>query len=165
MQCCPRGSRQHCMKKKCYECCVNTLGTILHKLKLSAMLSERPQTTFHKKTFCAMLSWHSQDNMAQVKTLQCYRRCSRQHCIRNNSVQNCVNILGRTLYRKKHYAMLPQRLCCIKKSCARFYKYAEATIEQFKTLRSFVRDAPHNIASEKVLCNVALILLEQHCTG
>ena len=31
VQCCSRGSRQHCTGKNPVQCCLNTLGTTLHK--------------------------------------------------------------------------------------------------------------------------------------
>ena len=34
-----------------------------------------------------------------------------------------------------------------------------------KTLRNVALEAPDNIAQEKILFNVALIFLEQHCKG
>ena len=38
MQCCPRGSRQHCIKNP-VQCCLNTYGTTLHRSKPYAMFS------------------------------------------------------------------------------------------------------------------------------
>ena len=49
MQCCPRGSRQHCLSKGPAHCCLITLKKILHSWKLNAMLSERLQTTLFRK--------------------------------------------------------------------------------------------------------------------
>ena len=59
MQCCPRGSRQHCTRKDPEdpeECCLTTYRTTLHTSKTFAMLSERLQTTLHKRKSCAMFS-------------------------------------------------------------------------------------------------------------
>ena len=59
MQCCPRGSRQHCTRKNPEdpeECCLTTLRTTLHTSKTFAMLSERLKTTLHKRKSCAMFS-------------------------------------------------------------------------------------------------------------
>ena len=52
MQCCPRGSRQHCIRKILGQCCHNTFGTTSHKSKLYAMLSTRLQTKLHRKNPC-----------------------------------------------------------------------------------------------------------------
>ena len=49
MYCCPRGSRQQCIRKILVQCCLNTLGTILHRSKPYEMLPERLQTTLHRK--------------------------------------------------------------------------------------------------------------------
>ena len=56
MQCCPRGSRQHSIRKNPVQFCLNTLGKTLHRSKPYAMLSERPQATLHKKKSFSMLS-------------------------------------------------------------------------------------------------------------
>ena len=40
MQCCPKGSRQHCIRQKPVKYCLNSLETILHRSKPYAMLSE-----------------------------------------------------------------------------------------------------------------------------
>ena len=39
------------------------------------------------------------------------------------------------------------------------------TLHRKKTLCNVVQEAPDNMAQEKVLCSVVLILLAQHCTG
>ena len=49
MQFCLRGSIQYCIRKNPVQCCLNILGTILHRSKVCAMLSEKLQTTLHKK--------------------------------------------------------------------------------------------------------------------
>ena len=56
MQCCLRGSRQHCRRKNLGHCCLNTLGTTLHWLKLYVMLSERLNTKLHRKNPVQLLS-------------------------------------------------------------------------------------------------------------
>ena len=56
MQCCPRGSRQHCIRKNPVQYCLNTLGTILHRSKSYVMLPERLKKTLHEKKSCSMLS-------------------------------------------------------------------------------------------------------------
>ena len=45
----PSNSRQHCTEKNPVQCCLNTLGTILHRQKPCAMLPKRLQTTLHWK--------------------------------------------------------------------------------------------------------------------
>ena len=50
-----RGSRQHCIRKNPVQFCFNTLGETLCRSKPYEILSERLQTTLHKKTSCAML--------------------------------------------------------------------------------------------------------------
>ena len=91
-------------------------------------------------------------------------RGSRQHCIRKNLVQCCLNTSGATLHRSKPFAMLSERLwnvvlILLGHLCTR------------KTLCNIVPEAPDNIAQEKVLFNVVLKLLHmshchmgQHCT-
>ena len=54
--CCPRGSRQHCIKKTPVQCILNTLGSILNRSKPYVMLSQRVQTTLPIKKSCSMLS-------------------------------------------------------------------------------------------------------------
>ena len=56
MQCCLRGSRQHCRRKNLGHCCLDTLGTTLHWLKLYVMLSERLNTKLHRKNPVQLLS-------------------------------------------------------------------------------------------------------------
>ena len=43
--------------------------------------------------------------------------------------------------------------------------YSSGKITQVKTLSNVVQETPDNIAQEKNLFNVVLILLAQHCTG
>ena len=40
MQCCPKGSRQHCIRQNPVHCCPNTPRTTLYRSKPYAMLSE-----------------------------------------------------------------------------------------------------------------------------
>ena len=56
MKCCPRGFRQHCIGKNTVFFCLDTFWTRLHRSKLYAMLPEMLQETFHKKSFCIILS-------------------------------------------------------------------------------------------------------------
>ena len=50
MQFFPRGSRQPCISKNLVKCCLNSLGTTLHRSKLNEMLFERLQTALHRKS-------------------------------------------------------------------------------------------------------------------
>ena len=52
MKCCPRGSRQLCIRKNLVQCYLNTLRTTFQRSKPYAMLSERLQATLHKKILC-----------------------------------------------------------------------------------------------------------------
>ena len=49
MQSCPKGSKQHCIRKNIVQFCLYTLGTTLYRSKPYAILSERFQATFYKK--------------------------------------------------------------------------------------------------------------------
>ena len=51
IQCCARCYRQHWVKKAPVQFWLNILGMTLHRSKLYAMLSERLQTTFHKRNY------------------------------------------------------------------------------------------------------------------
>ena len=55
MQCCPRCSRQHFIRKNFVQSSLNTLETTLHRTKAYAMLSEGLYITLHKKKSCAIL--------------------------------------------------------------------------------------------------------------
>ena len=52
-----------------------------------------------------------------------------------------------------------------KNSYAIFSKYSLDNIANVKTLCNVARDAPGNIAYEKILCSFVLILLGQYCTN
>ena len=80
----------------------------------------------------------------------------------------CLKTLWTTMHRSKLYVMLSERLQTTfhkKSSCAMFSEYSWVNIEQVKTLSNVVREAPNDITYEKILFNVVLILLGQHCTG
>ena len=95
------GKKLH--RKNLLQRCLNTPWTTLHRLnkslcnfvleapenrlKLYAMLSERLQTTYHRKKFCAMLHQYSWDNTTQEKPARLSER------------------LQTTLYRKKSCVM------------------------------------------------------------
>ena len=138
VQCCTIGSRRHCTSKKPFlmfpwgstqqctgkrpvQCCLKTLWTTMHRLELYLMLSERFQTTLQKKLLCnVFLILLGQDGTGQ-NSIQCCPRCSRQHFIRKNSVQFCLNTVGTTLHRSKPYAMLSEMIQATlhkKKSCS-----------------------------------------------
>ena len=127
LQYCLRDSKQHCTGKSLGQCCLNTLGTTLHRSKPYAMLSKRLQTTLHKSKPYVMLTlrflrtMHRKNSCSVVLILlgqhyrgqnpkQCCPRGSRQLCIRKNLVLCCLNTLGTTLHRSKLYAMLSMRL-------------------------------------------------------
>ena len=95
MQCCPRGSGQFCIKSNAMQCCLNTLGITLHRSKPYAILSERLQTTLHKKTLCNFALMLLGQHCTGQNPMQCCPRGSRQLCIRENLVQCCLNILER----------------------------------------------------------------------
>ena len=98
MQCCLRGSKQHCIRENPGQYCLNTLGTKLHRSKPYAMLPQRIHRTLHKKNpvQCCLIK----------KPMQGCPRGSRQHCIIKNPVQCCLNTLGTILHRTKSYAIL-----------------------------------------------------------
>ena len=58
-----------------------------------------------------------------------------------------------------------QTTTCRKKSCSVVSQFSWNNIAQVKTLCNVVQEAPENIAQEKIMFNVVLILLEQHCRG
>ena len=58
-----------------------------------------------------------------------------------------------------------QTTMCRKKSCSMMSQFSWDNIAQVKTLCNVVQEAPENIAQEKIMFNVVLILLEQHCRG
>ena len=58
-----------------------------------------------------------------------------------------------------------QTTTCRKKSCSVVSQFFWDNIAQVKTLCNVVQEAPENIAQEKIMFNVVLILLEQHCRG
>ena len=98
MQCCPRGSRQLCIRTNAAQCCLNTLGITLHRSKPYAILSERLQITLHKKTLCNFALMLLGQHCTGQNPMQCCPRGSRQLCIRENPVQCCLNILWTTLH-------------------------------------------------------------------
>ena len=110
MQCCPKGSRQHCIRKNLVQCCLNTLWTTLYSWKPYAMLPERLQITLHKKKIlCNVVLILLGQHCTRKNPMQCCPRGSRQLCIRKNLVQCCLNTLWTTLHSWKPYAMLPER--------------------------------------------------------
>ena len=106
----PRGSRQLCIRKSPVQCCLNTLGITLHSWKpYYTMLPEKLQTTLNKKKSCATFSLYSRSKQhcSGQKPMQCCKKGSRQHFMRKNPVQYCLNTLGTTLHNWKPYSMLP----------------------------------------------------------
>ena len=87
-------------------------------------------------------------------------RSSRQHCIRKNSVQCCLNTLGSTLHSLKPYAMLSERLQAalhMKKFCSMLILLGQHCTDQ-NPLQYCLRGSRQH-CTEKVLCNILLILL------
>ena len=114
--------------------------------------------------FCLNTLWAT---MHRSKPMQCCPGGYRQHCIRKNPVQCCLSTLGTKLHRSKFYAMLSKRFQTTlhkKKPCAMLPQYSQNKIAQVKILCNVVQEIPDNIVS-KILCNVVLILMGQHCTG
>ena len=71
------------------------------------------------------------------------------------------------MHRSKHCVMLSKRLQTTllkKNSCAMYSWYSWVNIEQVKTLYNVIREGPDYITYKKILFNVVLILLGQHCT-
>ena len=107
MQCYPRGSRQLCIRKNHVQCCLNTLRTILHRSKPYAILSERLQTTLHKKILRNFALILLGQHCTGKNPMQCCPRGSRQLCIKKFSVQ-CQGLM-----QSWSYVMLSQRLQAI----------------------------------------------------
>ena len=100
MQCWTWGSRQQCTGKNLVQCCLNTLGTTWRRSKPSAMLSERLQTTLHRKnpvqnpvqSFLHIhgITWYRKSLCNIVPEAPFHRQqttllhCSRQHCTGKN---------------------------------------------------------------------------------
>ena len=82
MQCCPRGSRQLCIRTNPVQCCLIALGITLHRSKSYAILSERLQTTLHKKVLCNFALILLGQHCAGENPMQCFPRGSRQLCVR-----------------------------------------------------------------------------------
>ena len=59
----------HCIGYFLHKSCLLVIGQHYTGKNLVQCLSKRLQTTMHRKKPCSMLSYHSQDNIAQVKTL------------------------------------------------------------------------------------------------
>ena len=74
-----------------------------------------------------------------------------RHCTGKNLMQCCPR--GSRQY------------CTGKKSCSMLPQFSWGNIAQINTLDNVVLEAPDNIAQEKILFNVVLILLGQDCTG
>ena len=120
MQCCPRGSRGHCIIFP-VQFCLDTLGTTLHRSKLYAVSRKAPDNIASEKIQCNVVLILLGQHCTAQNPMQYCPRGSRQHCIRKNSVQCCLDTLETTLHRSKLYAMLPEKLQTKlrkKKSCA-----------------------------------------------
>ena len=117
MQCCPRGSRQFCIRTNPVQCCLKTLGITLHRSKLYAILSERLQTTLHKKTLCNFALILLGQHCAGQNPMQYCPKGSRQHCIRRNPMQCCLNTLWATMNSYNPMQCCPRcsRQLCIRK--------------------------------------------------
>ena len=92
----------------------------------------------------------------------------RQHGIRKNPVQSCLNTLGTTLHRPWPYPLISEKFQSTmrkKKSCAKLSYYSWDNIAQLKILCNVAQKAPDNFVSEKSLCNAVLIILGQDSAG
>ena len=100
MQYCPRGSRQHCVRQKRVQCCLNTCETILHRPKSYTMLSQEDSDNngLEGNLFNSVLILPVQ-HCTSINAIPCFPIGSRQHCIRKYLLQFCLNALGTTLHR------------------------------------------------------------------
>ena len=126
MLCCPRDSRQLCIRKNPVQCFLHTFGTTLHRLKPYAILSERLQTILHKKKVCAIC----------LNTLGITLHRSKSYVMLSEWLQT-------TLYKKKSCLLFPNTLGTTLSNVAR---KAPDNIARVKTLCNAVREAPNTIA-------------------
>ena len=91
MQCCSKGSRQHCIRKNPLQCSLNTLGTTLHSWKPYAMLPKMLHTTLHKENVSFNVS-----GLCNLGPMQCYCRGCKQHC--TGKIQAIEATSGHSLY-------------------------------------------------------------------
>ena len=124
------------------------------------MLSERLQTTLHKKKSTVIFSGdNAQEKMlckivlillgkhcTAENPMQCCPRSSRQNCIKN-PVQCCLNTLWTTLYSKNPMQCCPRgpRQFCIRKMF-----HSMLTAYAILVLCNVVPEVPSNISQEKV---------------
>ena len=110
MQCCPRGSRQHCKRKILRDFVLILLGQHCTEKTLCSVDREALDNIAEEKFLFNVVLILSEQKYACQNPMQCCPRGSRQHCIRKNPVQCCLNTLGTILHRSKPYVMLPKRL-------------------------------------------------------
>ena len=116
------------------------------------MLSKRLQTTLQRKKTCSMLSQNSCDNIAQLKSWGNVQETP-DNIAQEKILFNVVLILLGQHCTGKIYVQ-----CCPRGS--RQYSAGKKLVRWCN-----VQEAPDNIAQEKILFNVVLILLGQHCIG
>ena len=99
MQCCPRGSKQHCTGNNSVQCCLSTAGIALHKYKLYTVLYLRLQTAMYRKKnlFNVVLILMWQNCSGQNSMQYCLRGC-RQHYTWNKSGNVVWKRFGRSVY-------------------------------------------------------------------
>ena len=92
MQCCPRGSRQHCMKKIL---CNFALILLVRQVKtLSHVVQEAPDKFASEKILCNVLLILSGQHCTVKNPMQYCPRGSRQHCIKNILCNFALILLG-----------------------------------------------------------------------
>ena len=101
MQYCPRGSRQHCIRKNLVHFCLNTPGTPLHRKSLCNIVPEALDNIAQEKILFNVvlkLLHMSHCHMGQHCTCQnptqiCLRGC-RQLCTRKSMFNVVLTLLG-----------------------------------------------------------------------
>ena len=117
---------------------------------------------------CNFALIHLGQHCTGQNSIQCCLTGFRQHGIRKNLVQFCLNTLETTLHRPWPYPLISERFQSTmrkKKSCEKFSYYSWDKISQLKILWNVSQKAPDNFVWEKPLCNAALIILGQDSAG
>ena len=168
MQCCPRGSRQHCIKNNLVHVYLNTFGTTLHRSNLMQLYPRgSKQQCTRKKILCKIVLILLGQHCTAESPMQCCQRGSRELCVRKNSVQCCLNNLGTILHRSKSYAILSDRLQITlhKKILCNFVLIL---LEQCCTGENPMLCCPRGFRQHcisTILCNFVSLLLGQLFTG
>ena len=135
------------------------------------MLSLRLQTTMHRKKILFIDVFILSDNTARVKTL-----CNVVLVAPDNNAQkkflfnDVLILLGHYCTSKYPMQCCPwdsRQHCTRKKSCSMLsqFSYDNIALVTAKTLCNVAQESQDNNAQEKILFNVVLIFLGQHCTG